>query len=53
MKRITNFDQYLEKQLKDKDFADRFKKAGEAWDIALKLAALRKESGLCRTCMSS
>jgi DNA-binding XRE family transcriptional regulator len=24
----------------------RFKKAGEAWDVALQLAALRKESGL-------
>jgi transcriptional regulator with XRE-family HTH domain len=46
MKRKTNFDKYLEEQLKDKDFAARFDKAGEAWDIALKLAALRKESGL-------
>ena len=46
MKRKTNFDQYLEEQLKNKDFAARFKKAGEAWDVALKLAALRKESGL-------
>lgn len=46
MKTKTNFDKYLEEQLKDNDFAERFKKAGEAWDIALKLAALRKESGL-------
>ena len=46
MKRKTNFDQYLEKQLKDEGFAERFKKAGEAWDVALELAALRKESGL-------
>ena len=46
MKRLTNFDTYLEDQLKDKDFAARFKKAGEAWDVALQLAALRKESGL-------
>ena len=46
MKVKTNFDIYLEEQLKDKDFAARFKKAGEAWDIALKLAALRKEIGL-------
>jgi DNA-binding XRE family transcriptional regulator len=46
MKKKTNFDKYLEEQLKDKDFAARFKKAGEAWDIALKLASLRKESGL-------
>jgi DNA-binding XRE family transcriptional regulator len=46
MKRKTNFDRYLEEQLKDKDFAARFRKAGEAWDVALKLSALRKESGL-------
>jgi len=46
MKRRTNFDVYLEDQLKDEDFAARFKKAGEAWDVALQLAALRKESGL-------
>ena len=42
----TNFDIYLEQQLKDPDFAERFKKAGEAWDVALKLASLRKASGL-------
>jgi transcriptional regulator with XRE-family HTH domain len=46
MKPRTNFDIYLEKQLKDPDFAERFKKAGEAWDVALKLASLRKASGL-------
>ena len=46
MKKKTNFDKYLEEQLKDKNFADRFKKAGEAWDVAMQLAALRKESGL-------
>ena len=46
MKQKTNFDTYLEDQLKDPDFATRFRKAGEAWDVALQLAALRKESGL-------
>ena len=46
MKRKTNFDRYLEEQLKDVVFAERFKKAGEAWDVTLELAALRKESGL-------
>ena len=46
MKRRTNFDVYLEEQLKDKDFAARFKRAGDAWDVALQLAALRKDSGL-------
>lgn len=42
----TNFDAYLDAQLKDKDFAERFSRAGEAWDVALQLAALRKETGL-------
>ena len=46
MKRRTNFDRYLESQLKDRDFAARFQKAGEAWDVAVQLAALRKESRL-------
>jgi len=46
MTRKTNFDVYLEEQLKGHDFAERFKKAGEAWDVALKLAAFRKEAGL-------
>ena len=46
MKRKTNFDLYLEEQLKEADFAERFKKAGEAWEVAIRLAALRQESGL-------
>jgi hypothetical protein len=46
MKRRTNFDLYLEEQLKDGGFAARYKKAGEAWDRALHLASLRKQSGL-------
>ncbi len=46
MKRKPNFDLYLEEQVKDQGFAERFQKAGEAWDIALGPAALREESGL-------
>ena len=46
MKRQTNFDRYLEEQLKDPRFAARFKDAGDAWDVAMQLAALRKEFGL-------
>ena len=46
MKRPTKFDRYLKEQIKDPDFAARFKKAGEAWDVAIKLASLRKASGL-------
>ena len=44
--RKTNFDRYLEKQLKDPAFAARFKRAGEAWDVALQIAALRQQAGL-------
>ena len=46
MKRKTNFDRYLEEQLKDPDFVKRYQNAGEAWDVALQLAALRKNIGL-------
>ena len=42
----TNFDLYLEEQLKDPVFAERFEQAGEAWDVALQLAALREKAGL-------
>ena len=46
MRRKTNFDRYLEEQLKDSAFAARFQKAGEAWDVALQIAALRNEAGI-------
>lgn len=46
MTRKTNFDRYLERQLKDPAFKGRFERAGEAWDVAMKLAELRKEAGL-------
>jgi DNA-binding XRE family transcriptional regulator len=42
----TNFDRYLEEQLRDPRFAARFEQAGEAWDVALQIAALRKQAGL-------
>src|SRR6184192_70786 len=42
----TNFDIFLEEQLNDPDFAERFQRAGEAWDVALQLAALREKAGL-------
>src|SRR5947208_7812213 len=42
----TNFDLFLEEQLRDPDFAERFKRAGEAWDVALQIAALRQKAGL-------
>jgi len=46
MSKKTNFDVYLEEQLKDPAFAERFRQAGAAWDVALQLAALRKKAGL-------
>ena len=42
----TNFDRYLERKLQDADFRARFEAAGQAWDIALQLAALRQARGL-------
>lgn len=42
----TNFDKYLDEQLRDPDFAARFERAGEAWDIALQISALREQAGL-------
>jgi transcriptional regulator with XRE-family HTH domain len=42
----TNFDKYLEEQLKDPAFAARFEQAGEAWDVALQITALREQAGL-------
>jgi transcriptional regulator with XRE-family HTH domain len=42
----SNFDHYLEEQLQDPAFAARFERAGEAWDVALQIAALRQKAGL-------
>ena len=42
----TNFDRYLNEQMQDPAFAARFKQAGEAWDVALQIAALRQQAGL-------
>lgn len=42
----TNFDRYLDEQLQDPAFAARFRRAGEAWDVALQIAALREQAGL-------
>jgi transcriptional regulator with XRE-family HTH domain len=42
----TNFDAYLQQQMEDPVFVERFRQAGAAWDIALQLAALRKRAGL-------
>ena len=42
----TNFDRYLKEQLADPTFARRFKRAGQAWDVALQISALRRRAGL-------
>ena len=42
----TNFDRYLAKQLQDARFAERFERAGQAWDVALQIAALREKAGI-------
>ena len=42
----TNFDRYLREQLADPEFARRFEQAGQAWDVALQIAALRQRAGL-------
>jgi DNA-binding XRE family transcriptional regulator len=42
----TNFDHYLEEQLQDRNFAPRYEQAGEAWDVALQITALRQQAGL-------
>lgn len=42
----TNFDLYLEEQLQNPAFADRFARAHEDWVVALQLVQLRKKAGL-------
>lgn len=44
--KTTNFDSYLAKQMQDTRFAARFERAGQAWDVALQIAALREQAGL-------
>jgi DNA-binding XRE family transcriptional regulator len=48
----TNFDSDLEEQLKDPEFAARFKRAGESWDLALQLADLRQKAGLSQAALA-
>jgi transcriptional regulator with XRE-family HTH domain len=42
----TNFDKYLAEQMDNAEFAARFEQAGDSWDIALQLTALREKAGL-------
>jgi len=52
MKKKTNFDLHLEQQLRDPNFAERFTRAGEAWDVALQIAALREKAGLSQKALA-
>lgn len=42
----TNFDSYVEQQLQDPEFAARFNRAGEAWDVPQQITDLRRQAGL-------
>jgi len=46
MKKPTNFDRYLDRQLRDPAFARRYRQAEEEWNVALQLAALRQARSL-------
>ena len=46
MNKKTNFDKYLDEQLRDPDFSRRFKNSGKAWDVAIQLSSLREKNGL-------
>ena len=46
MRQRTNFDLYVEKQVKNPDFRGKSGKAGKAGDVAIQLASLRKKSGM-------
>ena len=46
MMKKTNFDLHLEEQLRDPDFAERFKRAGEAWDVALQIVGTARKGRL-------
>lgn len=48
----TNFDQYLEQQLKDPEFARGFAEADQAWDLALQIARCRERAGLSQAALA-
>ncbi|MEI8352266.1 MAG: helix-turn-helix transcriptional regulator [bacterium] len=49
----TNFDLFLDEQLRDPDFAERFKRAGEAWEVALQISELREKAGLSQRALAN
>jgi transcriptional regulator with XRE-family HTH domain len=44
--RKSNFDRYINSQMQDPSFAERFRLAGEAWEIALQISMLRERAGM-------
>ena len=50
--KTTNFDRYLAQQMQDTRFAARFERAGQAWDVALQIAALREQAGLSQAALA-
>lgn len=48
----TNFDRYLAEQMKRPGFAERFRRADEAWDVALQLADLRQKAGYSQAALA-
>ncbi|MCG3199031.1 MAG: hypothetical protein GHCLOJNM_03539 [bacterium] len=44
--RKTNFDKYVEDQLRDPHFRAKFDEADRAWDVAIQLVELREKAGL-------
>jgi transcriptional regulator with XRE-family HTH domain len=42
----------LEEQFKDPGFIERFEKAGEAWDVAVQIADLRRKAGLSQKALA-
>jgi len=44
MMKKSNFYKYLDEQLKDPGFVARFERAGEAWVVALQIAARGRDS---------
>jgi DNA-binding XRE family transcriptional regulator len=48
----TNFDLYLQEQLKDPAFVGRFRRGVEDWDVALQMVALRERAGLSQAALA-
>ena len=52
MKKLTNFDRLLKKEMKDPAFAEDFREVSEAWDVAVQLCELREKAGLSQAALA-